>query len=219
MWPMIKAIDTDIFFLINMHWKNGLFDVCMPIIANSLYVLIPVAIFWLALILKKDIKTRTAALVILAVVATSDIVSAHVLKPFFQRPRPYHVLSGIHYYRNEWRVTPDKMKVSTSTNFSMPSSHATNVFAAAVFLSWYFPSYAWLYLLVALIVSYTRPYTGMHYPLDVAAGAAVGGAIGSMYALVSTAILQRIKERKAGTASPSVNGKQPGPGKEGDNGG
>ena len=106
------------------------------------------------------------------------------------------------------------MKVSTSTNYSMPSSHATNVFAASVFLSWYFPSYAWLYLLVALIVSYTRPYTGMHYPLDVVAGAAVGSAIGIMYALLSMWVLQRIKRRRAGTVSHSVRGKHSGSGKD-----
>ena len=197
MLPLLKEIDMEIFLLINKHWKNGLFDVCMPVIADSQYVLIPIGIFLLALILKNDVKTRTIAVVIFAVVATSDIVSARVLKPFFQRPRPYHVLSGINYYKYEWRITPEEMKKSASTNFSMPSSHATNVFAAAVFLSWFFPAYAWIYLLVALIVGYTRPYMGMHYPLDVLAGAAVGSSIGVMYAFLATRIMQRIRGRKA----------------------
>jgi undecaprenyl-diphosphatase len=110
------------------------------------------------------------------------------------------------------------MKVSTSTNFSMPSSHATNVFAAAAFLSWFYPGYAWLCLVVALLVSYSRPYLGMHYPLDVAAGAVLGSAIGIMYAFLSAWILHRIKGRTVGPVSASEDGKAPGPPREDDNG-
>jgi undecaprenyl-diphosphatase len=211
MWTLIKEIDTELFFLINRQWKNGLFDICMPIISNFHYFLIPIAILLLVMILKKDAKSRLIAVTIFAVIATTDILSARVLKPLVQRPRPYHVLSNVNHYKHEWRITPEKMRVSTSTNFSMPSSHATNMFAAAVFLSWFFPGYAWFFLVLALIVSYSRPYLGVHYPLDVAAGAVLGSAIGILYALLATWILQRIQGRWAGSASASKSGKAPGP--------
>ncbi|MBW2175382.1 MAG: phosphatase PAP2 family protein [Deltaproteobacteria bacterium] len=206
MLELIKKFDTALFFMINRDWKNGLFDACMPVISEVQYFFIPIAFFWLFLILKKDVKTRTAALVIFAVITTSDIVSARVLKPFFERPRPYQVLPGIDYYRDAWRTTPAKMEASDSTNFSMPSSHATNMFAAAVFLSWFFPGYAWLCLLLALLASYSRPYLGMHYPFDAVAGGVLGSTIGILYALLAEKIAGLFQRKKPSAVPDTENG-------------
>jgi len=203
---LIKTFDTTLFYKINQDWKNGLFDACMPVISDINYILIPVAFFWLLLILKKNVKTRAIALMIFAVIATSDIVSARVVKPFFQRPRPYNAMPGVNYYKQEWRVTPAKVAATDSTNYSMPSSHATNIFAAAVFLSWFFPGFAWLNLLLAVVVSYSRPYLGMHYPLDVVAGGMLGSAIGFLYALLTDKIVGGIRLRKAPSGPAAENG-------------
>ena len=193
----IKHSDTNLFFLINREGKNALFDALMPVVSEIELFLIPIAVFWVMLILKKDAKTRTVAIMIVLVLVTSDLVSARVMKPLFQRPRPYNVLSGVHYHRQgEWRVTPEKMAPKKSTNFSLPSSHATNIFAAAVFLSWFFPGFAWLYLLLALLVSFSRPYLGMHYPLDLVAGGVLGTGIGIFYAVISARIIEWIRGRR-----------------------
>jgi len=206
MLELIKTFDTTLFYKINQDWKNGVFDLCMPVISDINYILIPIAFFWLLLILKKNVKTRTIALVIFAVIATSDIVSARVVKPFFQRPRPYNVMPGVNYYKQAWRVTPAKVAATNSTNYSMPSSHATNIFAAAVYLSWFFPGFAWFNLLLALLVSYSRPYLGMHYPLDVVAGGVIGSTIGILYALLTEKIVGWIRLKKAPSGPAAENG-------------
>jgi len=197
MWELIKNFDAGLFHLINQGGKNALFDAVMPVISDIRYFLLPAVVFWFMLILKKDVKKRTVAVMILLAITTSDLVSAHVLKPFFQRQRPFHSLSEIHYYRGgEWRLTPGKMEASTSTNFSLPSSHATNMFAAAVFLSWFFRGFAWLYFLMAVLVCYSRVYLGMHYPLDLVAGGVFGTAIGIFYILLAEGVIRLIRDKK-----------------------
>src|SRR5262245_11176999 len=59
--------------------------------------------------------------------------------------------------------------------FSMPSGHATCAWAIAVTLSALAPGAAPLAFTWALAVSFSRVVLGVHYPLDVAAGMALGG--------------------------------------------
>jgi undecaprenyl-diphosphatase len=59
-------------------------------------------------------------------------------------------------------------------NPSFPSGHAATSFACAATLAWLTPlSPIALYALAALI-AYSRVYVGVHYPLDVIGGAALG---------------------------------------------
>jgi undecaprenyl-diphosphatase len=59
-------------------------------------------------------------------------------------------------------------------NSSFPSGHAATSFACAATLAWLTPlSPVALYTLAALI-AFSRVYVGVHYPLDVIGGAALG---------------------------------------------
>jgi undecaprenyl-diphosphatase len=49
-----------------------------------------------------------------------------------------------------------------------------NIFAAAFFLSQMFRRLAPLFFGIAAVVAYSRIYIGIHYPLDVIGGAAIG---------------------------------------------
>ena len=67
--------------------------------------------------------------------------------------------------------------MATPTGLSFPSSHATSSFAAARAYSRLLPAgplYAG-----ALTMAVTRLYLGVHYPSDVAAGAALGTVVGT----------------------------------------
>ena len=68
--------------------------------------------------------------------------------------------------------------MATPTGLSFPSSHATSSFAAARAFGRLLPS-PLLYLL-AVAMGASRLYLGVHYPSDVAAGAALGTLIGSL---------------------------------------
>lgn len=64
---------------------------------------------------------------------------------------------------------------STVTSLSYPSAHSTTSFAAARVLSRELPA-APLYVCAAAMAA-SRVYAGVHYPTDIAAGAALGTAM------------------------------------------
>jgi membrane-associated phospholipid phosphatase len=66
----------------------------------------------------------------------------------------------------------------TLSGLSYPSAHAATSFAAARMLSPALPA-APLYA-VAVALSVSRPYLGLHYPSDIVAGALLGAAIAEL---------------------------------------
>jgi membrane-associated phospholipid phosphatase len=68
--------------------------------------------------------------------------------------------------------------MATPTGLSFPSSHATSSFAAAMAFSRLVPARP-LYA-AAVAMAGSRLYLGVHYPSDVAAGAALGTALGRL---------------------------------------
>jgi undecaprenyl-diphosphatase len=67
--------------------------------------------------------------------------------------------------------------MATPTGLSFPSSHATSSFAAARAFGRLLPAVP-LYG-AALAMGFSRLYLGVHYPSDVAAGAALGTVLGT----------------------------------------
>lgn len=112
------------------------------------------------------------------VLLTNGIVQ--LTKPALRRWRPY-------VYNDDPDIPPD-LKQSKGARQSFPSGHAANVFASAVFLSTVYgalrpdsPARPWIWagsLTAAGTVSYLRYAAGKHFPTDIIAGAALGGAIG-----------------------------------------
>lgn len=69
------------------------------------------------------------------------------------------------------------------SKLSFPSAHATSSLAGAVALGRVAPRARLPLLAGAALVCAGRPYLGMHYPSDVAAGAALGWGIGRLWPL------------------------------------
>src|SRR2546421_9325121 len=61
---------------------------------------------------------------------------------------------------------------------SFPSGHATTSFACATVLAFLLPRLSVPLLVLAAAGAWSRVYVGVHFPLDVVAGAALGAAIG-----------------------------------------
>ncbi len=77
---------------------------------------------------------------------------------------------------------------------SFPSGHATVAFACATVLALAVPRLRWPLFGLAALVAFSRVYVGVHYPLDVLAGAALGVLIGLSVRYVG-AVIRRFARR------------------------
>jgi membrane-associated phospholipid phosphatase len=66
---------------------------------------------------------------------------------------------------------------------SFPSGHAMSAFAVAAAIALLAPRLRWPVLAVAALIGFSRVYLGVHFWLDVLAGAALGMAIGALIAV------------------------------------
>lgn len=162
----LVEFDQALFRKVNGEWTHSIADTVFPVITDlhraGIWPLIVVAallIFW---IYKQRAKAAKTIVLLVLSVALSDMLCYRVLKPHFNRSRPQ--ASGV-----EARLLTEK-----HTGLSFPSNHAANNFAAANTLAYVMPSFAWLWFLIATLIAYSRVYVGVHFPLDVVAGASVG---------------------------------------------
>ena len=75
------------------------------------------------------------------------------------------------------RPDPEPL-VRLPATHSFPSGHATVSFACATVLALAVPRLRWPLFALAALIAFSRVYVGVHYPLDVIAGAVLGVAVG-----------------------------------------
>jgi undecaprenyl-diphosphatase len=168
----IKEIDTQLFLFLNSK-HNPFFDVIM-FWASHKFVWIPLYFLFAFLSYKHfGKKIWLIAFAAFLVILLSDQISVHLFKNVFLRYRPCHnldICSLVH------------LNVGKGGKFGFISSHATNTFGLAMFLSLLFKGKIKYFSLGVFIwaafVSYSRIYNGVHYPSDIAVGAIVGMVIG-----------------------------------------
>jgi len=166
MTDFLYNIDLQIFYFINHTLSNKLFDKFFPFITEIKHWYLAYIILWSILFFKGGRLGKITAVTILLAITFSDQFSSHFLKDIFQRVRPCNFLPDV------------RLLVSSTDSFSFPSSHAVNNFTIAFLVMRIFPKYKWILLTSAFLVSFSRPYVGVHYPSDIFFGGLIGASVG-----------------------------------------
>ena len=170
----LDGLDKKLFLQINVAWTSPFFDSIFPWYRDA-NTWIPLYLFLLIFIFINFGWRAIFWVLFISLTATlSDQISSSFVKNWFARPRP---CSDI-FMQLQGRLILNRCPGS----FSFTSSHATNHFAAAMFifltLKTFIKKWGYLFFFWAISVSYGQIYIGVHYPLDILGGALLGCFIG-----------------------------------------
>lgn len=169
----LLQLDRHLFYFINHDLSNPFFDWLMPLLRNARFW-IPLYIFIIGFCIYKYRKVGVIIVLMLAASAgVADFVSASIIKPAIQRVRPC---------RDPITANADIPRVPCGTGYSFPSTHASDHFAMAAFMSMVFNRrwrwIWWVSMLWAASICFAQVYVSVHFPIDVMGGALFGLIVG-----------------------------------------
>ncbi len=167
----LKGIDRAIFYFVNNRMHNPVLDVVMQTLTNQWIWLPPLALLAIYLLIKGGRQTRIIVTLCIVAVVLTDAFCYRILKPFFERIRPFESI-------------PHVLQLAGADGYSFPSNHAANTFTAATVVTFFNRKAGFWLLGLAALISFSRVYCGVHYPLDVLGGAVIGAAFGLLIVFV-----------------------------------
>lgn len=186
----IFSTDAKILLYVQEHIRCSVLDKVFPLITH----LGDAGIFWilLSLVLLIFKKTRKAGAFSLGALIGSVVLNNMILKVVINRTRPYELIEGL------------RLIGKAATDASFPSGHTAASFASAVAM---FPNLKKRYgvplLILALLISLSRVYIGIHYPSDIVGGFVSGLFLGIMANVIGNLVIAKLQRRKASATSES----------------
>lgn len=194
MLDQLLHYDTELFIFLN-KLGNSTWDGFWLFVTDK-WSSIPLYAILLYLIYKHyGWKGTLVIMVCVALMITATDQLANLFKHGIQRPRPCQVA----------QLKEDMRFIAGGCGkYGYFSAHAASSMAAAVFLGlslqrWY-RYLPFLLLVWAIITAYSRIYLGVHYPLDIITGMAIGGIIGWLFFLLQRWAQRRFRTRPTASA-------------------
>ena len=157
----INGIDHSILFWIQESLRADALTPAVKFITH----LGDVGLFWIVLSILLVIFRRTRRIGVACVISMviGLVITNVIIKNWAARIRPYDFFNDL------------TLLIQKQDDFSFPSGHATNSFACAwVIFRMAKKRYGVPTLILAILISLSRLYVGVHYPTDVLAGFVVG---------------------------------------------
>lgn len=144
------------------------------------------AVWLLAAVVLAIVWRRPIVFARVGVAALSGVLVSSLIKDLISRPRP------------PLRVPDPGPLVALPGTSSFPSGHATVAFACATMLAATDRRLAIPAFALAAGVAWSRVYVGVHYPLDVLAGAVLGVLLATVLRLLGAALRRSRAARTPG---------------------
>ena len=126
-------------------------------------------------------RTRKCGLTMMAAMALTFLIGNVFLKNMIARPRPCAVDKSV------------RLLIPFPSEYSFPSGHSSNGFAAAVTIFAYYHRTGIAALTIAAIIAFSRMYLFVHYPTDILGGM----LLGTLDACIVLWCIRRWGKRKA----------------------
>jgi len=184
MLDILLKIDNIIFQLININLNYPLFDsffIFFHDFHKNLMFIIPLLTLWFFSIFK-DKKRRLALIILipLAIIITDQIGS--YIKDYKLRDRPYMAIESnkINLLVKVSQNEDGSYKQTQSSQKSFPSNHSANIWALSLIVGYLYANVKTYFIILAILISISRVYIGVHYPLDIIFGAIIGISVSSL---------------------------------------
>ncbi len=188
----ILRLDTETFIYLNNLGNSSLdsFWIFLSRKEANIVVYLSGLLFYLKNKGFKSYKIRSSDVIyifslVLVMIVISDQL-ANIFKDSFERLRPC--------YNEIIQDSVRLVKESCGGRYGFFSAHASNSFSLAVFFGLLFLDFSkypiYFTLIYASLISYSRIYLGVHYPLDIIFGALVGVINGLVIYKVHKIILE-----------------------------
>jgi len=206
-FDLVHSLDTNLLHKINVDWNCPALDVFFVSMSNFGLLKWPSGAAILALLIWGGFRERTLIALFLLCLLIGDAIIGSTLKEIVNRPRPFQGTSWVRHVRLDgYSVKVESSQISTpEKGRSFPSGHTYNNAALATLVMLLYPPWGVLAWIWALLMAYSRVYTGDHYPSDVLFSL----VLGACYALLICCVASRIWQWLGPRVMPQISQKHP----------